>query len=103
MSDTPLPLPPSFAGGEVAPEIRALHQNALRTIMRDKDIHRVHGLHMKEDGSFLYMAATTYATFPKYIIGHANAELTEARILVQCGEEWNAQSKWTQALTLPKP
>ena len=67
-------------------------------IAREGDVKRVVECEEIAPGKYRYLIETPFRTFPKFVIGQTNSDLTDVRIRLSCGAEWNAVEQWKKGV-----
>jgi hypothetical protein len=92
-----------MTGGEITGEQKVQYLRLENLISDEPDVYEVHELMpLPEEGRWLYLVETPYATFPKFVIGSTDADNSNPEILFQSGAEWSARAEWDR-LKQPTP
>ena len=67
------------------------------TLMQCPDVHEVCALSwIPEEGRWLWMIKTPFATWPKFVVGYLDPQTGEAEEVFQCGREANAAETFAE-------
>jgi hypothetical protein len=84
-----------LSGGQISPADREEISMMRARIKGEADVYDVLELSRRCDGTWLYLIRTPLEwTFPAYVIGRCNAELTEVSPMFKCAAEWSARAEW---------
>jgi hypothetical protein len=67
-------------------------------IAREDDVKRVVECEEIAPGKYRYLIETPFKTFPRFVIGQTNSDLSDVRIRLKCGAEWNAVEQWQKGV-----
>lgn len=91
--------PHRTSGGEITGEEREAWLRMSQILRGQEDVHRLIALDYDPDAmQWWYLIETTFATFPRFVIGHTDPENLEPVVQFQCSAEWNAQDEWVTAI-----
>jgi hypothetical protein len=83
---TEIPTTTSLSGGELPQEERADYLRLRALIQKEDDVHAVHGLsYLDDEGRWLYLIETPFATWPRYVVGTTDGENLNPEPSVRCG------------------
>jgi hypothetical protein len=84
-----------LSGGELTGPEREAFLAMRKKILLEDDVHDVLGLSfLEEEGRWLYLIKTPFASGPKYVIGNTDPENTDPQLICRCGTEWSAMIEW---------
>ena len=66
-------------------------------ICLEGDVRRLLELRPLPDGRWAYWIETPFESFPRYVIGSTDAQMTAVRIEFKCGQAWSARQAWETA------
>lgn len=91
-------LPDRTSGGEMGGA--EAYRKLRGLIMQEEDVHEVHGLSWVpqegENGKWLYLIQTPFATWPKYVVGFTDPENENPEILFRCGQRDNGWEEFNR-------
>jgi hypothetical protein len=67
-------------------------------IAREGDVLRVVECEEIRPGRYRYLIETPFLTFPRFVIGQTNSDLSDVRVRLKCGAEWNAVQRWQEGV-----
>jgi len=86
-----------LSGGELPPNERDAFHEMRKRVHAQPDVHNVLGLsHSQALGGWFYWIATPFATWPRYVIGFTDANLSEMRIHCRTSVEYEAAARWLE-------
>ena len=90
-TNTPNPL------GFAETELREEFLKTRATLMACPDVYEVRALSwVPLEGRWLWLIKTTYATWPKFVVGYLETNTGESEEVFQCGREDNAQATFDE-------
>lgn len=83
------------SGGEITGEEKAAWLRMRDILEGQEDVHRLIALDYDPDAmQWWYLIETTFATFPRFVVGHTDPENLEPVVEFQSSAEWSAQDHW---------
>lgn len=70
-------------------------------ICRAADVRRIVELVPLAGGRAAYLVETPFETFPRFVVGTADADNAEVEIGLRCGAEWSAREYFEQQFGQP--
>lgn len=87
------------SGGEITGEEKSAWLRMRNILEGQEDVHRLIALDYDADAMrWWYLIETPFATFPRFVIGHADPENLEPIVEFQSAAEWSAQHAWITAI-----
>lgn len=94
-----------MSGGEAPEAEREILTRLSELIAAEEDVYILHAIEADalQPGRYLYMIETPFETWPKYVVGRTNADLSEVQHLYKCGAHWSVEAAWNDILLGREP
>jgi len=86
--------PTSMTGGELPLHLREEFYTLRALIQKEPDVGQLIALSPLKGGRWAYLIQTTFATFPKFVMGTTDGENKAVIILARAAHDWSIRDEY---------